>query len=754
MKRHAMRHLHLILTLALLLPGLSWAAGFDCGKAAAPIEQAICADPELSLADFILNERHQHLLAQCGARPAAQREWLAERRAAFRPGDEGLAELRSSYRQRNVALLAELDACSLRRKPAPLKVETVSRPGSELRLPWVVASSPEIARRINDVVFQRMLDMPAPALLREAREARPVQIDGEPVRGLASGEFRLLRNDGRLLALELSGEGCGAYCSGFTEQYLFDARNGRQVENAALFTEEGLMTLTRYYRGRVLAEARARIAHARRERTEEDEVDHYRGCLRDWAGEFHGLPVPWLTSSGAWQLQNGTCSFHARMGWDQLDGITVPLPPALLAAHLSPYGKSLLLGQGDVRDPAPPPPRCAALAEPAAPAVSAFRSASYGGDHSLAVLADGRLVAWGANSDGQLGNGQWINGYRPWAPEQIGQGFTAVAAGAHWSAAIDEAGTLWTWGSNYAGALGNGGQQGQTRPGAIAKDIVAVRAEGQSGLALHRDGRLIAWGGRTAGRDSHSNSIYVTTPWQLAEGVAQVEWGPRGEIQVLGRDGVLRTWAGFNGSGSPHPEDRPRTLGGGFTRLAGHRLQAAFKADGSLWAWAGSLAAMVDTQGDRDRPPQPVGNGFEQVVSAPDDQVATLKADGSLWLTHTRGRVTQLEPVGCGFRRIALVGASWRRDPLLRVQVVALRGDGSLQVWPMQDGGKGTAKTAPWALGRGWQQIEMLDGHWGNHGPTVLVVDADGKLWQQRRLEENAQRSAETWLERVELPKP
>ena len=104
---------------------------------------------------------------------------------------------------------------------------------------------------------------------------------------------------------------------------------------------------------------------------------------------------------------------------------------------------------------------------------------------------------------------------------------------------------------------------------------------------------------------------------------------------------------------------------------------------------------------------------------------------------------------GCGFRRIALVGASWRRDPLLRVQVV--RGDGSLQVWLMVDGGKGTG-TAPWAPGTGWQQIEMLDGHWGNHGR--LVVDADGKLWQQRRLEENAHSAPKPGWSGVELPKP
>ena len=53
MKRHAMRHLHLILTLAPAVARLVLGRRFDCGKAAAPIEQAICADPELSLADFI-----------------------------------------------------------------------------------------------------------------------------------------------------------------------------------------------------------------------------------------------------------------------------------------------------------------------------------------------------------------------------------------------------------------------------------------------------------------------------------------------------------------------------------------------------------------------------------------------------------------------------------------------------------------------------------------------------------------------------
>ena len=345
--------------------------------------------------------------------------------------------------------------------------------------------------------------------------------------------------------------------------------------------------------------------------------------------------------------------------------------------------------------------------------------------HRLALLADGRLLTWGENSDGQLGNGQSPNNNRLRPGEVMVGAFSSVAAGHGWSAAIGADGRLWTWGSNYQSSLGDGGSASQSRPVAIGSDYVQLRAEERWGLALRRDGSLWTWGGRVASRDrATGNETYVSSPWTLGTGFAQIELGPRGELQALTREGELWTWRGA--SGAPGPEDVPRKLGGGFARLAGHHTQAAYKADGSLWAWGESLAAMLDTGGETQRPPQRVGLGFVQVVYAPDGVVAALKDDGSLWLTRSRGRVTQLESVGCGYQRVALVGSTWEKAPR-HVHVVALRDAGSLVAWPLKGAPGDPTAAAPWDLGTGWQQLEMADGQWGNRGPELLLADREGQ---------------------------
>lgn len=735
--------------LALALPGHAAAAGFDCAKASAPIEQAICGDDALSLADFVLTERYRHLAAHCGGNTAqTQRQWLAETRTAFTPGPAGLDDLRNRYQQRNDQLLRELDACSLQRPIKPLRITTVGATGTTFKLPWVEAPSPEVARRINDTVFARFVDLTgAPATLRDAATAL-VPREGEQ-RAVREVEFTVRRNDGRLLVLEFSAEGCGSYCENFTEQMAFDARNGKLLENAALFTEAGLQALTRHFNGTRAARGRALIAHAIRERSQEaDALSLYRGCIRDWTGEFRSMPVPELDATGAWILRGGHCSPHAARPWDLLDHLDVPLPRALLQAHLNAYGRSLLLAQGDVRDPAPPPLQCQRSAPLTAPPTAPIRAFAIGVEHQLGLLADGRLLAWGANNDGQLGRGEERNDFSPQQPVAVPGTFAHVAAGHGWSAAIDTEGRLWTWGSNYAGSLGDGGTARQTRPVKIGSGYVQLRAEERWGLALQRDGSLWTWGGRVASRDPVSgHETYVTRPWKLGDGFAQIELGPRGELQALTRDGELWTWRGSHRM--PGPEDTPRKLGTGFTRLAGHQMQAAYKSDGSLWAWGETLAAMADTRGEDKRPPQWVGTGFAQVAYAPDGVVAALKDDGSLWLTHRRGSVTQLEPVGCGYQRVVLVGSTWERRPK-QVHVVALRDDGRLLAWPF-DGARGEpTATAPWDLGSGWQQLEMADGQWGNRGPDLLLADREGRLWQRRRFTDDEQLTVKDWLQRVE----
>jgi alpha-tubulin suppressor-like RCC1 family protein len=89
---------------------------------------------------------------------------------------------------------------------------------------------------------------------------------------------------------------------------------------------------------------------------------------------------------------------------------------------------------------------------------SAFDIAKYtwvkidsSNNHSLAVMSDGSLWAWGSNDYGQLGDG--TKSLKS-SPVKIMDNVLSVSAGYNYSLAIKTDGSLWAWGNNMYGQLG------------------------------------------------------------------------------------------------------------------------------------------------------------------------------------------------------------------------------------------------------------------------------------------------------------
>jgi hypothetical protein len=80
---------------------------------------------------------------------------------------------------------------------------------------------------------------------------------------------------------------------------------------------------------------------------------------------------------------------------------------------------------------------------------------SAGGGHSLALRADGTLWSWGRNDHGQLGDGSFDDRMAPVQAANL-DSITSVAAGGLHSVALKADGSVWTWGWNYEGQLGVG----------------------------------------------------------------------------------------------------------------------------------------------------------------------------------------------------------------------------------------------------------------------------------------------------------
>jgi len=179
-----------------------------------------------------------------------------------------------------------------------------------------------------------------------------------------------------------------------------------------------------------------------------------------------------------------------------------------------------------------------------------FSAVSVGGGHTLALKPDGSLWAWGTNRFGQVGNGSWVD---QTSAVQIGTSFSAIAAGGSHSVALKPDGTLWTWGANFSGQLGQGLVDHQNAPVqvAIPGKLIAVSAGGSNqfyfeqglghSLALDVHGRLWVWGHNGYGQLGDRTVQNQNTPAMVGAGFSAICAGDR-HSAVLRQDGSLMVW--------------------------------------------------------------------------------------------------------------------------------------------------------------------------------------------------------------------
>ena len=152
-----------------------------------------------------------------------------------------------------------------------------------------------------------------------------------------------------------------------------------------------------------------------------------------------------------------------------------------------------------------------------------------GNSHSLALCSDGTLAAWGNNSNGQLGDNTIVPRNVPVAVNTAsgvsalyGKTVVAIAAGSTHSLALCSDGTLVAWGFNSNGQLGDGTTTQHNAPVAVntnsgvsalyGKTVVAIAAGQFHSLALCSDGTLVAWGGNISGQLGDNTTIQRNVP--------------------------------------------------------------------------------------------------------------------------------------------------------------------------------------------------------------------------------------------------
>lgn len=128
---------------------------------------------------------------------------------------------------------------------------------------------------------------------------------------------------------------------------------------------------------------------------------------------------------------------------------------------------------------------------------------SAGKDHTIALKEDGTVWGWGVNLNGELGNG--VTTHISLVPTQVleVEDIVAISSGMYHVLALKKDGTVWAWGRNSSGQLGNGTTASGVRTPVQVKDldnVVAVMAGKSHSMAIKADGSVWVWGDNTFGQ--------------------------------------------------------------------------------------------------------------------------------------------------------------------------------------------------------------------------------------------------------------
>jgi hypothetical protein len=222
-------------------------------------------------------------------------------------------------------------------------------------------------------------------------------------------------------------------------------------------------------------------------------------------------------------------------------------------------------------------------------------SASGSGGRSMLVTkTDGTMWTWGDNIQGDLGDGTTIARS---SPVQIGglTNWSVISHGFRHAAVIKTDGTLWTWGWNDTGQLGDGTKINKSSPvqvGALTTWL-AVSAAYKATFAIKTDGTLWSWGNNTFGMLGKGDTILKSSPVQVGAltNWKSIECGQQHTLAIK-TDGTLWTWGygeqGTLGQGATTNLLSPVQVGSLTTWKsvsAGWSSGTAIKTDGTLWTW-------------------------------------------------------------------------------------------------------------------------------------------------------------------------
>ena len=397
-----------------------------------------------------------------------------------------------------------------------------------------------------------------------------------------------------------------------------------------------------------------------------------------------------------------------------------------------------------------------------------WKQISAGGSHTTAIKTDGTLWTWGNGTFGRLGNSVTTNASTPVTTFAGGTNWNQVSAGNQHTTAIKTDGTLWAWGRETYGRLGNGVTTGNIST-PVTTFTGGTNWKQVSGgdfhtIALRDDGinkELFTWGNdANSGRLGNAIIVIVSTPVTTFSGGTNWKQVSSGDSHTaaIKTDGTLWTWGdGTKGQlGITDLTDRsaPVTTFAGGTNWkqvsSGGSYTLAIKTDGTLWSWgnksSSALGYVYELLTNKSTPITTFAGGTnwaDTATTEPEDLytlsaglnfTSAIKTDGTLWTWGNGqfGRLGNATTTTINSTPVTTFagGTNWKQVSCGSNHTAAIKTDGTLWAWGV--GGRfgngiisGIGISTPvttFAGGTNWKQVSSGGSH-------TAAIKTDGTLW-------------------------